>query len=94
LAAAAAISIAALLPRCPDAVHLDQASVQKQNFTSYFCTMPSIKHNNALKSPTVKQLQQLLQQKGLPVTVIGHGIVGKDIPIMARLAGARRWSKR
>jgi hypothetical protein len=25
--------------------------------------------------------------------VIGHGIVGKDIPIMARLAGARRWSK-
>jgi hypothetical protein len=26
--------------------------------------------------------------------VIGHGIVGKDIPIMARLAGARRWSKR
>jgi len=30
--------------------------------------MPSIKHNNALKSLTVKQLQQLLQQKGLPVT--------------------------
>ena len=27
-------------------------------------------------------------------TVIGHGIVGKDIPIMARLAEARRWSKR
>ena len=26
--------------------------------------------------------------------VIGHGIVGKDIPIMARLAKARRWSKR
>jgi hypothetical protein len=26
--------------------------------------------------------------------VIGHGIVGKDIPIMARLAEARRWSKR
>ena len=25
--------------------------------------------------------------------VIGHGIVGKDIPIMARLAEARRWSK-
>ena len=25
--------------------------------------------------------------------VIGHGIVGKDIPIMARLAKARRWSK-
>ena len=28
------------------------------------------------------------------VGVIGHGIVGKDIPIMARLAKARRWSKR
>jgi hypothetical protein len=28
------------------------------------------------------------------VSVIGHGIVGKDIPIMARLAEARRWSKR
>ena len=27
-------------------------------------------------------------------SVIGHGIVGKDIPIMARLAGARRRSKR
>jgi hypothetical protein len=26
-------------------------------------------------------------------SVIGHGIVGKDIPIMARLAKARRWSK-
>jgi hypothetical protein len=26
--------------------------------------------------------------------VIGHGIVGKDIPIMARLVKARRWSKR
>ena len=26
--------------------------------------------------------------------VIGHGIVGRDIPIMARLAKARRWSKR
>jgi hypothetical protein len=24
---------------------------------------------------------------------IGHRIVGKDIPIMARLAKARRWSK-
>jgi hypothetical protein len=28
------------------------------------------------------------------VIVIGHGIVGKDIPIMACLAKARRWSKR
>ena len=27
-------------------------------------------------------------------TVIGRGIVGKDIPIMVRLAKARRWSKR
>jgi hypothetical protein len=27
-------------------------------------------------------------------SVIGHGIVGKDIPVMARLAKARRWSKR
>ena len=26
-------------------------------------------------------------------SVIGHGIVGKDIPIMVRLAKARRWSK-
>jgi len=26
--------------------------------------------------------------------VIGHGIGGKYIPIMARLAEARRWSKR
>ena len=30
----------------------------------------------------------------LYLAVIGHGIVGKDIPIMARLAEARRWSKR
>ena len=27
-------------------------------------------------------------------SVIGHGIGGKHIPIMARLAKARRWSKR
>ncbi len=27
-------------------------------------------------------------------SVIGHGIVGKDIPIMAHLAKARRWRKR
>jgi hypothetical protein len=27
-------------------------------------------------------------------SVIGHGIGGKYIPIMARLAKARRWSKR
>jgi len=27
-------------------------------------------------------------------SVIGHGIGGKDIPIMAHLAKARRWSKR
>ncbi len=27
-------------------------------------------------------------------SVIGHGIGGKDIPIMARLAKARNWSKR
>jgi hypothetical protein len=53
------------LPFCR---HLDQASIQKQNFTSYFCTMPSIKHTNAMESLTVKQLQQLLRQKGLPVT--------------------------
>jgi len=26
-------------------------------------------------------------------SVIGHGIVGKDIPIMAHFAKARRWSK-
>jgi len=30
----------------------------------------------------------------LAVPVIGHGIGGKYIPIMARLAEARRWSKR
>ncbi len=30
----------------------------------------------------------------LEITVICHGIGGKDIPIMARLAKARRWSKR
>jgi hypothetical protein len=30
----------------------------------------------------------------LQVTVIGHGIGGKYIPIMARLAKARHWSKR
>jgi len=29
-----------------------------------------------------------------PRFVIGHGIGGKYIPIMARLAKARRWSKR
>jgi len=28
------------------------------------------------------------------IGVIGHGIGGKYIPIMARLAEARRWSKR
>jgi hypothetical protein len=28
-----------------------------------------------------------------PPSVIGHGIVGKDIPIMARLVKARHWSK-
>ena len=29
-----------------------------------------------------------------PMPVIGHGIGGKDIPIMACLAKARCWSKR
>ena len=56
------------LPFCRFHCHLDKASLPKQNFTSYFCTMPSIKHHNALESLTVKQLQQLLRQKGLPVT--------------------------
>ena len=32
--------------------------------------------------------------RGNAVYVIGHGIGGKHIPIMARLAKARRWSKR
>jgi hypothetical protein len=32
--------------------------------------------------------------KRVEEAVIGHGIVGKDIPIMAHLAKARRWSKR
>jgi hypothetical protein len=32
--------------------------------------------------------------EGNDESVIGHGIVGKDIPIMARLAEARRGSKR
>jgi hypothetical protein len=45
---------------------------------------------------------EIVFQEPTPVTngtddelssVIGHGIVGKDIPIMARLAKARRWSK-
>jgi hypothetical protein len=46
----------------------------------------------------------IICSRGIPVfldsqtkiiaAVIGHGIVGKDIPIMARLAKARRWSKR
>jgi hypothetical protein len=35
----------------------------------------------------------LTQATTSPV-VIGHGIVGRDIPIMARLAKVRRWSKR
>ena len=30
----------------------------------------------------------------LEITVIGHGIGGKDIPIMAHLAKARCWSER
>ncbi len=36
---------------------------------------------------------KILQSSPYP-GVIGHGIVGKDIPIMARLAKARCWSKR
>jgi len=32
--------------------------------------------------------------QGKHLSVIGHGIGGKYIPIMARLAKARRWSKR
>ena len=32
--------------------------------------------------------------RGMGMSVIGHGIVGKDIPIMAHLAKVRRWSKR
>ncbi len=45
--------------------------------------------------------EQTIQEQGRQLgnmdftgTVIDHGIVGKDIPIMARLAEARRWSKR
>ena len=36
----------------------------------------------------------MLGEKVRVVSVIGHGIGGKYIPIMARLAKARRWSKR
>ena len=35
-----------------------------------------------------------LPNQGYQASVIGHGIGGKYIPIMARLAKARRWSKR
>ena len=45
------------------------------------CTMPLTKAT-------------ILRKFGAPITVIGHGIGGKHIPIMARLAKARRWSKR
>ena len=47
--------------------------------------------NSTLKAP--RNLGGVLQL-GLHNTVIGHGIGGKYIPIMARLAKARRWSKR
>ena len=33
-------------------------------------------------------------QFGAAITAESHGIIGKDIPIMAHLAEARRWSKR
>jgi hypothetical protein len=41
---------------------------------------------------TLEALNLVLSAKAGPV--IGHGIVGKDIPIMARLTKVRRWSKR
>jgi len=37
---------------------------------------------------------EMSKTTGVGVSVIGHGIGGKYIPIMARLAKARRWSKR
>jgi hypothetical protein len=39
-------------------------------------------------------MDMMLARQIASLSVIGHGIVGKDIPIMARLAEARRWSKR
>jgi hypothetical protein len=43
-------------------------------------------------SSIVFQPHHLSQQ--FPHLVIGHGIVGRIFPIMARLAKVRRWSKR
>jgi len=42
----------------------------------------------------INLLQNSLKDREIYVAVIGHGIGGKYIPIMARLAKARRWSKR
>jgi len=42
----------------------------------------------------VKHEELMRKDLGLSHLVIGHGIGGKYIPIMARLAKARRWSKR
>jgi len=44
------------------------------------------------KLVAVQKLRYLAASKA--DDVIGHGIGGKYIPIMARLAKARRWSKR
>jgi len=41
-----------------------------------------------------KEMRDSANFRRLCDAVIGHGIGGKDIPIMARLAKARRWSKR
>ena len=54
----------------------------------------SLKAEYDMLLPRWKGVSWTAEAKLQASLVIGHGIGGKYIPIMARLAKARRWSKR
>ena len=55
---------------------------------------PSLLGERCCRADNNKRWLSTAGQAGNDGVVIGHGIGGKHIPIMARLAKARRWSKR
>ncbi len=64
-------------------------------YSIFLCFLPFFSLVRSLTPPTVRWREEaLFVLSTYSICVIGHGIGGKYIPIMARLAKARQWSKR
>jgi hypothetical protein len=51
-------------------------------------------YESTFQCDVMTKMQAQFREQFRLVTVIGHGIGGKHIPIMARLTKVRRWNKR